>query len=65
MRNWLLTSLVWKYCIDPIIDGSGVLLGLHKHLKTSEPDRYPKALAKFIIKANILILIITLIAVCF
>lgn len=65
MRNWLLTSLVWKHCIDPIIDGYGVLWGLHKHLKSVEPERYTKALAIFLLKSVLLITLITILAVCF
>ena len=64
MRNWLLTSLVWKHCIDPIIDGSGTLWGLHKHLKTAEPVRYQKALTKFILKVILLLIAMTLISLC-
>lgn len=65
MGNWLWISLVWKYCIDPIVDGSITILQLHKHLKTEEPVRYPKALSKFIIKYLVLVTLLTLLALCF
>lgn len=56
----LLIVIFCKYVINPIIDGFGHIIAVHKQLKKDEPKIYGKALCSFGIEFILTILILTL-----